>query len=67
MKARPANAGFIKFDPIPPNNCFTIIIENTDPIIIIGIGSVTGTLNANNIPVTTADKSLIVEGCFIIF
>ncbi len=28
-----ASAGFIKFCPRPPNNCFTIIIANTHPTI----------------------------------
>ncbi len=63
--ALPANAGFIKLKPIPPNICFTIPIANAEPATAIHQGAPAGKLKANNIPVTTALKSVTVIGLFI--
>src|SRR6056297_1236933 len=57
-------AGFIKLFPIPPNTCFTTAIANIEPINGIHQGAEGGRLNANNIPVTTALRSLIVTSFF---
>ena len=64
-KQRAAKAGFIKFCPSPPYNCFTIIIANRAPITGIHRGTVDGRFNARMSPVTTAEQSLIVIGFFI--
>ena len=53
-------AGFIKFCPRPPNNCFTIRIANTLPIAPIHHGAVGGIFSPSNSPVTAALQSLIV-------
>ena len=53
-------AGFIKFCPRPPNNCFTIIMANAPPSAAFQYGKVHGRFNARIIPVTTALKSYIV-------
>src|SRR6056297_552013 len=62
--ALPAKAGLIKLFPIPPNTCFTTAIANIEPINGIHQGAEGGRLNANNIPVTTALRSLIVTSFF---
>ena len=61
------SAGFIKFCPRPPNNCFTIMIANTLPMIAIQIGNVDERFNASKSPVTAALPSLTVKGSFIAF
>ena len=57
----------MKFCPIPPNSIFTIMIANTLPMAAIHQGIDDGRLRASNSPVTTALKSPIVTGSFMIF
>ena len=61
-KARPASAGLMKFLPRPPNRHLAKIIAMPSPMISIQYGSVTGTTKASRVPVTTADRSPIVDG-----
>ena len=63
----PIRAGFTKFCPIPPKNCFTTTIATNAPMGIIQKGIVEGKLNASNSPVTTALKSFNVLLRFSIF
>ena len=65
--ARPTSAGFIKLCPVPPKNCFAIMIETKAPIRQIHHGAETGRLNASKSPVTAAVPSEIVTGFFVIF
>lgn len=65
--ALPAKAGFIKLCPVPPKNCFAIIIATNEPIRHIHHGAETGKLKARIIPVTAAVPSDIVMGLFVIF
>ena len=60
-------AGFAKLKPMPPNSCLTITIAKNAPTTTTHRGSDGGQLNAISIPVTTADQSPIVIGCFSIF
>ena len=53
--------------PNPPNNIFPNRIETIDPTITIQYAIVTGTTNANNIPVITALPSFISISLPIIF
>ena len=63
----PPKAGFTKLSPMPPKNCLITIIETNAPTTTISRGIFDGRLNAKRMPVTTADKSHIVFGLFIIF
>ncbi|KAF5041798.1 hypothetical protein DSECCO2_519220 [anaerobic digester metagenome] len=58
--ALPANAGFKKLKPSPPKTCFTTAIANAAPTTATHHGADAGKLKANNIPVTTALKSVTV-------
>ncbi len=62
-----ANAGFIKFCPIPPKTCFTMMMAKAAPTTASHHGAVTGKLKASRIPVTTALQSLIVIGFLVSF
>ena len=57
-----ARAGFMKFWPRPPYNCFTTIIAKIPPSTGIHSGMPGGMLSARIIPVTRALPSLIVTG-----
>ena len=61
-----AKAGFTIFCPRPPKAIFTTTIANTAPITNCQTGRVNGTLKANNIPVTTAERSFTVCFLFVI-
>ena len=61
-KARPASAGLKRLHPSPPNVIFTTPIAKSEPI---QIGRFDGTLNANKIPVNTAEPSVIVSLSFL--
>ncbi len=54
------SAGFIKFCPRPPNTILTTTIAKNPPTTPIHQGALGGRFNANNSPVTTAEKSVIV-------
>ncbi len=60
IKCSCTSAGLTKLHPIPPNTILTTNIANIPPTRHIHQGSDAGTLNANNNPVTTAEKSPIV-------
>lgn len=61
-KMRAVAAGLAKLQPMPPKRHLTTTIAMNDPNTAIQKGSVTGTLKARMIPVTTALQSLIVTG-----
>lgn len=64
-KARPASAGLKRLQPSPPNVIFTTPIAKSEPMTIIHIGRFDGTLNANKIPVNTAEPSVMVSLSFL--
>ena len=57
----------MKFWPRPPNSCFAKMMANALPTIATQTGADAGRFIASNRPVTTADRSLIVTGFFVIF
>ena len=59
---RAVMAGFAKFCPTPPKNCFTTTIATKAPITQIHSGVFTGRLNASSMPVITAVRSPTVLG-----
>lgn len=65
MKARPARAGFMKFWPMPPKSCLTMMMAKKSPMIIHQYGVVTGQTKASRRPVTMADRSPTVQSSFI--
>ena len=64
---RPVMAGLKRFCPRPPKVIFTTPIENTAPIRTTHHGVDTGRFIARRRPVTTAERSAMVEGLFIIY
>ena len=62
---RPTMAGFAKLWPRPPNICFAMTTATKLPRMAIHRGIVEGRLNASRMPVTTADRSLMVIGFFM--
>ena len=64
---RAVMAGFAKFCPMPPKNCFTTTTATNAPITHIHSGIVTGRLKASSRPVATALRSPTVQDRFMIF
>ena len=61
-KARAESAGFMKFLPIPPNSCLTMMMAKPSPTSTSHSGAVTGMLKASKTPVTIQDMSPVVLG-----
>ena len=61
---RPTNAGLNRFCPSPPKLIFATPIATNAPITTIHQGKLLGKLNARSKPVSTAERSQMVDFCF---